>query len=62
MNTLKFDFNGISYIIEKATPVKRKIGRPRMKMATYSLVVRRPYGSQRFASFLYYDGSFCQPF
>ncbi|KKM14827.1 hypothetical protein LCGC14_1702200 [marine sediment metagenome] len=57
-----FSINGIKYVIEKATEIARSPGRPRNKMARYSLLVRRPQGSKLYHSYLYNDGEVCLPF
>ncbi len=54
--------DGIKYVIEKATEIKRSAGRPRNKMARYALLVRRFNGKKLYQSYIYNDGSFCKPF
>ena len=54
--------DGIKYVIEKATQIKRNAGRPRNKMARYAILVRRFNGKKLYQSFIYNDGSFCKPF
>ncbi|MFQ5638213.1 MAG: hypothetical protein ACE5IR_09505, partial [bacterium] len=58
---MRVEIEGITYVVEKATPVKQKVGRPRKKQARFSLLLRRPKGSRLYASYLYHDNSFCRP-
>lgn len=62
MTLTRIKIENHNWIIEEVKPVQRKIGRPRNRQAKYSLIVRRPNGCTRYASFLYNDGSFCKPF
>ena len=54
--------DGIKYVIEKATQIKRKIGRPKGKMARYAILVRRFNGNKLYQSYIYNDRTFCKPF
>ena len=54
--------DGIKYVIEKATQIKRNAGRPRNKMARYAILLRRFNGTKLYQSFIYNDGTFCKPF
>ena len=54
--------NGIKYVIEKTTQIKRCPGRPKNKMARYAILLRRFNGTKLYQSFIYNDGTFCKPF
>ncbi len=57
-----FIIGGIKYVVEKASLLKRKVGRPCNKMAKYSILLRRFTGIKLYQSFIYNDGSICKPF
>ncbi len=60
---MRIEIDKIPYVIEEAKAVKTgKVGRPRNKQAKFSLILRRPQGCNRYASFAYHDGTFCRPF
>lgn len=59
---VQFRSNGAIYVVEKASKVAQKIGRPRNRMAQFELLVRRQNGKRLYQSYLYNDGTFCQPF
>lgn len=62
IENIRVTIDRIEYIIETASEVDQKVGRPRNRQARFSLILRRPAGCSRYASFLYTDGTFCKPF
>ena len=59
---LRITIDSIEYIIETAKEVLQKVGRPRNRQARFCLILRRPRGCNRYTSFMYNDGTCCNPF